>query len=87
MKLVPQNVPPALRHLIPLAEEYGIIDDGYRGDRIAKATPQEIIAIKEAIEKYDDLFDSWLADPEADSDEYSMEHLAFSALRMASDEL
>ena len=87
MKLASQNVPAGLRHLIPLAEEYGITDDGYRGDRMAKATSQEIIAIKEAIEKYDDLFDSWLAGPEADSDEYSMEYLAFSALRMAADEL
>ena len=86
MKLIPENVPEQLRHLIRLAEEFGISDNGYRWNRVEKATAEEIKSLKDAIHEHDSLFDDWLAGPEADGPEYTNEYIAFSALRMAADE-
>jgi hypothetical protein len=80
-----QNVPPNLRDLIPLAERFGISDDLYREKSVSAATPIEIAHLKAAIAMYDEDLDEWLAGPEARGPEFSVEYIAFSAMRMAAD--
>jgi hypothetical protein len=83
--LDPANVPPDLRHLIPLAERFGIIDDARRESLISATSPLEIASLKATIAAHDDTLDAWLAGPEADGQTFSEEYLAFSAMRMAAD--
>lgn len=85
MPLNPEKVPRELRELIPLAEEFGISDDGYRWKKIKKTKPKELDTLKRVIEENDDELDRWLAGPEADGQDFSDEYIAFSALRMAAD--
>ncbi len=86
MKYDKLKIPESLWSLIPLAEEFGISDDGYRWDKIQNATPEKLSELKNVVIEYDDLFDDWLASSEALTDPFSNEYIAFSALRMASDE-
>jgi hypothetical protein len=84
-RLDPEKVPPGLRHLIPLAERFGIADDRDR-DRLVRASSPEVLAdLKRLVERHDDDLDDWLAGPEADGPEFSEEYVAFSAMRMAAD--
>jgi hypothetical protein len=84
-QLDPAKVPPGLRHLIPLAERYGIADDLDREDMVLASSPEELAELKAAIARHDDQLDDWLAGPEADAPPFSAEYLAFSATRMAAD--
>jgi hypothetical protein len=79
------KVPVALRHLIPLAEQFGIGDDLIREDVVAKTPPLEVEAMRRAVEAHADAFDEWLAGPEAEGPKFSDEYIAFSCLRMAAD--
>ena len=81
------KVPAALRHLIPLAERFGVSDDLTRQDILAKATADESGAMRQAVRSHEDALDAWLAGPEADEPNYSDEYIAFSCLRMAADEV
>ena len=83
--LNPKNVPPELRHLISLAEKFGLADDLARERLVKSVTQEERNALIEAIRVHDDAFDNWLAGPEAKGPEYSEEYIAFSAMRMAAD--
>jgi hypothetical protein len=85
IRLNPQHVPEALRVLIPLAEKWGISDDILRLDAVDRAPPAEVADLKKIIAQYDDLFDEWLAGPEARNPKPSAEYLAFSNMRMAAD--
>lgn len=85
MNLRPLNIPPQLRHLIALAEKYGIADDRVREGLIGNCSQDERSSLKKAVEECDDEFDLWLAGPEAAGPEYTNEYIAFSALRMAAD--
>jgi hypothetical protein len=85
IKLDPEKVPVALRHLIPLAEQFGISDDLIREDVIEKTPPAEREALRKMVAPLDDAFDQWLAGPEADGPEFSAEYIAFTCLRMAAD--
>ncbi len=85
VRLDPSRVPPSLRHMIPLAERFGISDDLIRDDVLAAATAEEREALRLAVEPHDDAFDAWLAGPEADGPRYSAEYIAFTCLRMAAD--
>jgi hypothetical protein len=78
-----EKVPEQLRPLIPLAERWGISDDMLRSDARCKALPEEIAYLKEAIRRFDNELDHWLAGPEASSATPSQEYLAFSNMRMA----
>ncbi len=82
IKLDPNNVPPALRHLIPYAEKYGIADDLIREDFIDHASPKELAYLKQVLEDLNPEMDKWLAGPEADSPEPTAEYVAFSAMRL-----
>ncbi|QDV34268.1 hypothetical protein [Tautonia plasticadhaerens] len=79
------NVPPSLRHLIPLAERFGVTDDVQRERLVSSASPHEIARLKAAVQANDDDLDDWLAGSEADGPKFSAEYLAFSAMRMAAD--
>jgi hypothetical protein len=85
IKLDPSGVPLALRHLIPLAEQFGVSDDLIRADIVAKTPAAELTAVREAVESRADAFDAWLAGTEANGPEFSQEYIAFSCLRMAAD--
>jgi hypothetical protein len=85
ISLNPSNVPEALRHLIPLAEQFGIADDLIRADVVRKTPPEEVERMRKTVFDHDDAFDVWLAGPEADGPNFSTEYIAFSCLRMAAD--
>ena len=85
IRLNPSAVPPALRPLIALAEEFGVGDDLIREDIVAKTPAAELTAMRVAVEAHTDAFDEWLAGPEADGPKFSPEYIAFSCLRMAAD--
>ncbi len=83
--LDPAAVPSALRHLIPLAERFGVEDDLIRADIVAKTPAAECAAMRAAVEAHAKAFDDWLAGPASAGPAYSPEYLAFSCLRMAAD--
>jgi hypothetical protein len=83
--LNPEKVPPELRSLIPLAEQFGIADDLIREDVVSRTPADELVAMRRAVEEQGDAFDHWLAGPEAEGPEFSDEYIAFSVLRMAAD--
>ena len=83
IRLDPASVPGRLRHLIPLAEQFGVADDLIREDVVAKTSPAEVAAARAAVMALDHVFDEWLAGPEADGPKFSDEYIAFSCLRMA----
>mgnify|MGYP000331645806 CR=1 FL=1 len=85
IRLSAENVPKELRHLIPLAELWGVSDDLIRDDMVKTAPRIAIDDLKRTIEEHDDLLDDWLAGPEAQGPKYSAEYTAFSAMRMAAD--
>jgi len=85
VRLDPVHVPERLRILIPLAEKWAISDDILRADAVRRASPDEIANLKKIVQDYDDVFDEWLAGPEARSPNPSAEYLAFSNMRMAAD--
>ena len=79
------KVPPGLRPLIPLAEQFGINDDLIRLDVVAKTPVGELEAMRRVVEAHDAAFDEWLAGPQAEGPGFSREYIAFTALRMAAD--
>jgi len=84
-RLNPSAVPPALRPLIPLAEQFGVSDDLIREDIVSKTPAGELAAMQAAVQALADAFDEWLAGPEAKGPKFSAEYIAFTSLRMAAD--
>ena len=84
-KLDPESVPEAFRHLIPLAEKYGISDDCYLDDVIDSLDEAELRECASFLDSYDAVLNDWLAGPAAAGPEYSNEYVAFSALGLAAD--
>ena len=85
IRLDSEIVPPSLRHLIPLAEKFGIADDLMRADLLAKTDENELKALSIAVFEIEDEFDKWLAGPEARNEQHTPEYTAFTCLRMAAD--
>src|SRR5262249_29469783 len=85
IRLDAAKVPPALRHLIPLAEHFGVSDDLIRQDIVAKTPASELTSMRAAVAQHADAFDEWLAGPVAGGPKFSAEYIAFSCLRMAAD--
>jgi hypothetical protein len=83
--LDPSHVPMAVRPLIPLAERWGIGDDGYRDQAVHAAAPAELEELLDALAgSAGDAMYNWLAGPAAEmtiTDEYA----AFTAVSMAAD--
>lgn len=84
-KLDPNEVPEPFRHLIPLAEKYGISDDCYRDDLIDTLDETELRECASFLDSYDAVLTDWLAGPAADGPDFSKEYIVFSALGMAAD--
>lgn len=53
------KVPKELRSLIPLAEKWGISDDGFRGDAINKASDSEL---EDLVQRFDEINDQILSE-------------------------
>lgn len=85
IRLNSDNIPPALQQLIPLAEKFGISDDLIREDFLAKTPKAEVEEMQRCVAAQNDVFDAWLAGPEADGSTFSAEYIAFTCLRMAAD--
>lgn len=84
-KLDPSKVPPKFRNLIPLAEKYGISDDGYRDELTGTLNETELRECASFLDFYGDALEEWLAGPEADGPDFTNEYIVFSALGMAAD--
>jgi hypothetical protein len=77
--LIPQSV----HHLIPLVEEWGIGDDGYRDEKIEHATTEELEHLVNSFTDKDaDHLNEWLIDPQLLKSP-TQEYLDFSAFFMA----
>jgi len=83
--LTASSVPKALRHLIGLAEKYGVSDDGYRDEVIYGLDGGERDELVRFLaETPQDLWD-WLAGPESYDSPPTPEYVAFSCLVMAAE--
>lgn len=80
--LNPLLVPECLRHLIPLAETYGLSDDISRENLLSRTVGEELKSIRQRVEEMGKDLDAWLAGPESEAETPSKEYVAFSALRM-----
>lgn len=85
IRLDPEKVPVGLRHLILLAEHFGVSDDLIRDDVVRKTPPDLVAEMRRVVEENFRLFDEWLAGPAADEPTCSDEYIAFTCLRMAAD--
>jgi hypothetical protein len=83
--LDPSRVPDGLRHLIPLAERFGISDDLIRDDFLAKTPKAELLEMKKIVYQHQDLFERWLAGPQSSGPTFSDEYVAFTCLLMSAD--
>lgn len=58
--LDPQNVPADLRHLVPLAQEWGIGDDVERAAKVDAATSAQRDELRQALEPHQTRITQWL---------------------------
>lgn len=86
MALDPTKVPAPLRHLLPVAEKWGIGDDFDREAAVDAASREELETLVHCIDAVsdDELF-GWLAGPESYNPMPSQEYLALTTLTMAID--
>lgn len=59
-RLNPEQVPEDLRHLVPLAEKWGIGDDVDRNAKVESSTPAEREELRAAITPLDSRIQAWL---------------------------
>lgn len=59
-RLNPEQVPEDLRHLVPLAEKWGIGDDADRSAKVESATPAERSELRAAITPVSSSITTWL---------------------------
>lgn len=83
--LNPNNMPPALIRLIPMAEKWGIGDDAERELALDRASADELGAIVGCVDGIVEDFYGWLAGPESRNPRPSPEYLAMSCLALAID--
>jgi hypothetical protein len=84
-KLRAAEVPRPLHRYIPLAERYGIGDDGYRIEVVDSLKPAQAEELLLFMEKCpEDLF-RWLCGPASQVSPPSPEYVAFTCLVMAGD--
>jgi hypothetical protein len=83
--LDPRKVPKELRHLLPLAEYWGVGDDLIRDDIVYKADPEARQALVAAVARHEDALSAWLTSPEALHLGPTPAYVAFTCMRMASD--
>lgn len=83
--ILEDDVPYALRVLIPLAQKWGITDDTVRVNVVEAASDLERRELVNSVLPLNGLFDDWLAGPEVHSDNYSGAYVAFTCLRMSAE--
>lgn len=54
------TVPEELRHLVPMAEQWGIGDDVDRYDKVEASSPEEREALRSAVAPHDRRITAWL---------------------------
>lgn len=82
-----KDTPSNLKDIVHYALAWGIDDDGYRRDFIMKAPETMRRNLKFVVGAREDELDDWLAGPEARKDNFTAAYIAFSNMRMASDEI
>jgi hypothetical protein len=80
-----REVPPSLKHLIPLAHVWGIRDDLLRDDMRRAADPATLKELKALVYAADDELEAWLISPEELSHSPSDAYVAFTNLTMVAD--
>jgi len=87
-RINPDDVPEVLRPLIPMAEKWGVIEDGWRPYYFLREVPREEIEdLVATVAPYctndlNDPFDIWLGGSEAQEGEWTEAHSAFSELHI-----
>ena len=84
-KLRVSAVPNAAGRFIPLAERYGLGDDGYRDDLVLGLEPAEVKELLTYLEECPPEVDEWLCGPEAQVSPPSEEYVAFTCLLLAAE--
>lgn len=60
MSLDPSRVPPPVRSLLPLAERWGIADDGFRQEALEGASSEELSEILQKVGSCEPELNAWL---------------------------
>lgn len=81
------DTPSSLQELVHYALLWGVSDDGYRADLVERAPPETRANLKWLVTEREDQLDAWLAGAEAEGPTFTDAYIAFSAMRMASDEV
>ena len=84
-RLNPQQVPEDLRHLVPLAEKWGIGDDADRNARVESSTPAERSELRAAITPVASSITTWL--DSFGKEPMSNEAAAFMYMQLALEEM
>ncbi|MCB9450065.1 MAG: hypothetical protein H6672_01430 [Anaerolineaceae bacterium] len=83
----PEKVPEKFRILIPMAERWGVSEDGLRYCILRRASDKELEDLISRARSYiTALLDEWLAGPEAEGPDFSKEYIAFTCMHLAADE-
>ncbi len=84
----PEDVPTELRSLIPIAEKWGIIEEGWVPQNVIREVPKyELEHLIKTVSplitnRENDPFDKWLSGSEAAGPTWTVAYLAFSELRI-----
>jgi hypothetical protein len=84
-RLNPEQVPEDLRHLVPLAEKWGIGDDVDRNAKVERATPAERSELRAAITPASSSITTWL--DSFGKEPMSDEAAAFMYMQLALEEM
>ncbi len=84
--LNPSAVPENLRPAIPVAQRFGIGDDGYREDALHAASDAEIQELRQTVVRHGAEIDRWLNSLDPDQ-EMSDEAAAFMYMLVAHEEI
>jgi hypothetical protein len=86
MKLRSENVPAEFAQYLPIAERWGIGDDGYRDKQIRDADSPELEKLVHCLDgENGNALYKWLAGPESSGADSTPEYQALSCLSMAID--
>lgn len=82
-----RRVPTQLHSLIPLLDEWAIVDDLDRSLKVQDATTEQLQTLVTAVNTADqEVLYGWLSGPESREPVPSAEYVAFTCLTMAADE-
>jgi hypothetical protein len=79
------NVPEKFRHLVRLAEQWGISDEVARGEVLDRASVEALEELVDRVAPLHGALDEWLAGSATSQHPLSREYLAFTHLRLAAD--